>query len=190
MQFGGEPIRSLLANSLRNRRQYRHPSCERVAPKTPRNHARVSMESAMSHKRVLGTLVLLISGLCPAVAFGQHYTQTNLVSNTGAAPVPDSNLRNAWGLVHGPSTPWWISNNFTGTSTLYDVSTTPTTIRPTVVTVPPAPGNQGLGKPTAVMFNGSTTDFLLAPGKPAIFIWVTEDGSISGWNPTVNATTA
>jgi len=144
----------------------------------------------MSHKRVLGTLVLLISGLCPAVAFGQHYTQTNLVSNTGAAPVPDSNLRNAWGLVHGPSTPWWISNNFTGTSTLYDVSTTPTTIRPTVVTVPPAPGHQGLGKPTAVMFNGSTTDFLLAPGKPAIFIWVTEDGSISGWNPTVNATTA
>jgi uncharacterized protein (TIGR03118 family) len=40
------------------------------------------------------------------------------------------------------------------------------------------------------MFNGSPTDFLLAPGKQAIFLWVTEDGTIQGWNPGVNPTTA
>lgn len=144
----------------------------------------------MNHNRVMGSLVLLIIGLCPSLALGQHYTQTNLVSNTGAAPVTDTNLRNAWGLVHGPTTPWWISDNATGLSTVYDVSTTPTTIRNIIVTVPNAPGQPAPGKPTAVMFNGSSTDFLLAPGKPAVFIWVTEDGTISGWNPQVNATQA
>src|SRR5262249_10138310 len=39
--------------------------------------------------------------------------------------------------------------------------------------------------PTGVVFNGSQTDFLLAPGKQAIFLFATEDGTISGWNPGV-----
>ncbi len=144
----------------------------------------------MSHNRVLGTLVLLIIGLCPSLALGQHYTQTNLVSDTGGAPVTDTNLRNAWGLVHGPTTPWWISDNASGLSTVYDVSTTPTTIRNIVVTIPSAPGQATSGTPTGVMFNGSPTDFLVAPGKPAVFIFVTEDGTISAWNPGVNASHA
>src|SRR5689334_8968410 len=143
----------------------------------------------MSHKRVLGSLVLLIIGLCPSVAVGQHYTQTNLVSNTDAAPVTDPNVRNAWGLVHGPATPWWISDNANGTSVAYDVSTTPPTRR-VLITVPNAPSSTESGKPTGVMFNGSPADFLLAPGKQAVFIFVTEDGTISGWNPTVNASSA
>jgi uncharacterized protein (TIGR03118 family) len=161
----------------------------RVAPKTVRNHAPVAVESAMSHNRVLGSLVLLVIGLCPSVAVGQHYTQTNLVSNTGAAPVTDTNLRNAWGIVHGPTTFWWISDNADGSSVAYDVSTTPP-MRKIIVTVPNAPNGTAPGKPTGVLFNGSTTDFLLAPGKQAVFIWVTEDGTISGWNPGVNASTA
>ena len=44
--------------------------------------------------------------------------------------------------------------------------------------------------PTGVMFNGSPTDFLLAPHMPAIFLWVTEDGTVQGWNPGVKPTTA
>jgi len=130
----------------------------------------------------------------PTAALAQHYTQTNLVSNTGSAPVNDANLQNAWGLVHGANTPWWVSNNASGTSTLYDATAVPpgpVTIPATVfVTVPPGAGTSGPGKPTAVMFNGSTTDFLLAPKLPALFIWVTEDGTIAGWNPGVNPTTA
>jgi uncharacterized protein (TIGR03118 family) len=117
----------------------------------------------------------------PAVASAQHYTQTNLVSDTGAPPVlNDPNLKNAWGLVHSATSPWWISNNATGTSTLYDTSTTPPTPRPLVVTVPPAPAQPAPGRPTGVLFSGSATDFLLAPGKQALFIFVTEDGTISG----------
>ena len=63
--------------------------------------------------------------LFPTLAFAQHYQQANLVSNvpvTPTATVTDPNLQNAWGLVHGPATPWWISNNAGGTSTLYDTS--------------------------------------------------------------------
>jgi uncharacterized protein (TIGR03118 family) len=152
----------------------------------------------MNHNRALGSLVVFLLGLSPSLAFGQHYTQTNLVANTADAQLTDANLRNAWGLVHGPATPWWISNNFTGTSTLYDVSTTPPTPQPLppngplVVHVPPPAGSPAgtVGHPTSVLFNGSPTDFLLAPGKRAIFIFATEDGTISGWNPAVNATNA
>jgi uncharacterized protein (TIGR03118 family) len=135
-------------------------------------------------KSVIGIVILLFSSL----AFAQHYTTTNLVSNIpGRAAVTDPNLQNAWGLVAGPGTPWWISNNAGGTSTLYNGAGA---IVPLVVTTPNAPSQSALGSPTGVMFNGSATDFLLAPGKRAIFIWVTEDGTVQGWNPGVQPTTA
>jgi uncharacterized protein (TIGR03118 family) len=155
--------------------------------------------------------------LFPTLASAQHYQQTNLVSNvpvTPAASVSDPNLQNAWGLVHGPGTPWWISNNAGGTSTLYNTSglnpanpsgQTPAPVLVPVsivalnapggtpgngVKVPNAPSQPAPGSPTAVLFNGSTTDFLVAPGKPATFLFATEDGTIQGWNSSVNATTA
>jgi len=129
--------------------------------------------------------------MLPSLAYGQHYRQTDLVSNVAAAPVvTDANVRNAWGLVHGATSPWWISNNATGTSTLINASTIPVTLPSLVVTVPAAPGTSGLGTPTGIVFNGSPSDFLLAPGKPALFIWVTEDGTVSGWNPGVDPTHA
>ena len=136
----------------------------------------------------VGFVVVLFSTLTIA----QHYTQTNLVSNkAGLAPVTDPNLQNPWGLVASPTSPWWLSNNAGGTSTLYATPTgTAATIVPLVVTVPNAPSQPAPGSPTGVMFNGSATDFLLAPSKRAIFIFVTEDGTISGWNPGVQPTTA
>src|ERR1700748_872755 len=55
------------------------------------------------------------------VAFGQHYTETNLVSNTsGVAPVTDPQLQNPWGLSRGSNGDWWISDNLAGVSTLYN----------------------------------------------------------------------
>jgi uncharacterized protein (TIGR03118 family) len=155
--------------------------------------------------------------LFPTLALAQHYQQTNLVSNvpvTPAASVTDPNLQNAWGLVHGPTTPWWISNNAGGTSTLYNTSglnpenpagqtPAPVLVPVTIIAlnapggapgngvkIPNAPSQPAPGSPTSVMYNGSTTDFLLAPGKPAVFLFVTEDGTIQGWNSGVNATTA
>lgn len=130
--------------------------------------------------------------LFSSLVFAQHYTQTNLVSNTGSTPVNDPNIQNAWGLISGPGTPFWVSNNAGGTSTLYSVNAagTAATIVPLVVTIPNAPSQPSPGSPTGVMFNGSPTDFLLAPGKPAFFMFATEDGTIQGWNPGVMPTTA
>ena len=123
--------------------------------------------------------------ILPAISQAQHYKQTNLVSNiVGMAPTIDPNLKNPWGLTRSSGSPWWVGNNNSGTATLYDGKGN---IIPLVVTVPPpgfAPGTQSA--PTGVVFNGSPTDFLLAPGRSAIFIFATEDGTISGWNPGIN----
>jgi uncharacterized protein (TIGR03118 family) len=149
------------------------------------------------------TLLAVGLSLLPVVTKAQHYTQTNLVSDvSGQAPLQDKNLLNAWGLVSSPTgSPWWVSDNAGGTSTLYSISTNSTgglvatlvAINPApneFVTIPNAPSQTPPGSPTGVMFNGSTTDFLLAPGKPALFIFVTEDGTVQGWSPKVNHASA
>jgi uncharacterized protein (TIGR03118 family) len=139
--------------------------------------------------------------LFPAVTPAQHYKQTNLVSDlaTIATPnPPDSNLKNPWGLTRSSTSPWWIGNNNSGTSSLYTGTGAAINIFTEAgggpgnfITVPPpgfAPGAQSA--PTGVVFNGSKTDFLLDKGTPAglpaAFIFATEDGTISGWNPGAN----
>jgi uncharacterized protein (TIGR03118 family) len=142
----------------------------------------------MLHRFATSTALVLITG---AVCFGQHYTQTNLVSNTsGVAPVTDPQLINPWGISRGSGSPWWISDQRTGLSTLYDGAGVKQSL---IVTIPPAdPTNKNTptGTPTGTIFNGSQTDFLLAPGKPAVFLFSTNDGTIAGWNPAVAATLA
>src|SRR5216683_6594740 len=128
--------------------------------------------------------------MLPVLTFAQRYKQTNLVSNiTGMAPTIDPNLKNPWGLTRSSGSPWWVGNNNSGTSTLYDGKGNAI---PLVVTVPPPKGAPAgtQSAPTGVVFNGSPTDFFLAPGKQAIFIFATEDGTISGWNPGVNPPTS
>lgn len=119
-------------------------------------------------------------------ACAQHYTQVNLVANaSGVAPVTDPNLVNPWGLSRAAGSPWWVSDNGTGLSTLYNGAGA---ITPLVVTIPksnPASTMFPTGTPTGTISNGSTTDFLLAPGAPAVFLFATVDGTISGWNPGV-----
>src|SRR5437016_1859390 len=121
-----------------------------------------------------------------ATGFAQHYTQTNLVSNTaGVAPVTDPQLINPWGLSRNSGSPWWVSDQATGFSTLYNGAGTKQSL---IVTIPPSdPNNKNTptGTPTGTIANSSPTDFLLAPGKPAVFLFSTIDGTIAGWNPTV-----
>jgi len=118
------------------------------------------------------------------VAFAQHYDQHNLVSDiSGMAATTDPNLVNPWGLARSSTSPWWVSDNGIGVATLYNGSGTPV---PLVVTIP---GTNGPAAPTGVVFNGSMS-FQLTTGKPALFIFVTEDGTISGWNPNVDPTHA
>src|SRR5207247_4014513 len=77
-------------------------------------------------------------------ATSSSYTSTNLVGDTaGAAAQVDPHLVNAWGLVAGPSTPWWVSNKGTNSSTLYDGTGA---VLPLVVTVP--------RPPTGIVFTG------------------------------------
>jgi hypothetical protein len=64
------------------------------------------------------TALTLIMGVG---CFAQHYTQTNLVSNaSGIAPVTNPQLINPWGISRGSGSPWWVSDNATGFSTLYN----------------------------------------------------------------------
>ena len=124
--------------------------------------------------------------LLGARADAQHYTQTNLVSDQSGAAVLDANLRNPWGLARSSTSPWWVSNNGTGTSTLYNGNTgAPASL---IVTIPPISGS-GDGVPTGTVFN-FTKGFELTQGNPARFLFVTEDGTVSGWNPAVDPTHA
>ncbi len=123
--------------------------------------------------------------LWPAALFAQQYQQQNLVSDTvleGTNP-PDPNLKNPWGIARGTTTPWWVSDNRTGVSTLYDGDGTKV---PLTVTIPHT-AQTASGTPTGVVFNGSSTDFAVTPGAPALFIFVSLDGTISGWNPGTGA---
>ena len=118
------------------------------------------------------------------------YLQTNLVSSVpGLAQRTDPTLVNAWGIVHPPTGPWWVNANGSGIAFLFDSQGNPfPATAPLVVTIPTASGS-GSSSPTGVVFN-ATTDFAVATAAPARFIFVTEDGTIAGWNSGVNPTTA
>jgi uncharacterized protein (TIGR03118 family) len=119
------------------------------------------------------------------------YVQKKLVSDmSGVAHTTDRNLVNSWGIARNPTGPWWVNDNGTGVSTLYNGNGDPFPLTaPLVVTIPPPEGGTGTATPTGIVFNG-TKDFEVATNKPARFIFVTEDGTISGWNPDVNQTNA
>jgi uncharacterized protein (TIGR03118 family) len=123
--------------------------------------------------------------LYPGKASAQHYTQTNLVSDiVGEAPVHDPNLINPWGLTRSATSPWWVSDNNAGVSTLYTGTGQIIPINGNGIVTIPAPKNAPAGTisaPTGTVFNGSG-DFVLPNGNPALFIFATEDGTISGWN--------
>jgi len=125
-----------------------------------------------------------------APAWAQYHL-TNLVSNqVHQAPTIDPLLANAWGLARSATGAWWISDNDTGWSTLYDAAGTQVPLRvliPTAGNGPISPtGLNGPGTPTGIVFNGSATDFQIQ-GQSSAFIFATLDGTISAWVPGVNA---
>lgn len=139
------------------------------------------------------------------------FIETDLVANR--SPLTDNNgivhiaantdahLKNAWGLTSSPTSPFWVSDNNNGTSTIYNSQGQPFPVPPApaplVVSIP-APGDPlgATGAPTGVVFNialgqgafkvsGFAKDGTPA-SAPAIFLFATEDGTILGWNPGVN----
>jgi len=134
----------------------------------------------------LGLVLLMVSA--PAQA---QYRLTNLVSDqVHQAPTIDPLLANAWGLARSATGAWWISDNDTGWSTIYDATGKQQSLRvliPTTGNGPVSPtGLNGPGTPTGIVFNGSSTDFQVQ-GWPSVFISATLDGTISAWVPGVNA---
>jgi uncharacterized protein (TIGR03118 family) len=136
----------------------------------------------------------------PAALFAQQYQKTNLVSDLGTlgAHTVDPKLKNPWGIARGPSgNPWWVSDEKSGVSTLYNAQGTPANVlnpgaNGLVVTIPPSVPPPSIGTPTGVVFNGSANDFRVAPPGVAqtFFLFVSLDGTISGWDPAANPTTA
>ena len=131
-----------------------------------------------------------LAALAAAPASAQRYIQHDLVSDEpGLAAFTDPNLVNAWGIASNASGPIWIANNGTGTSTLYHGNGT---ALPLVVTIPAGAANTEGAVPTGVVFNG-TGEFTVTADSasgPALFLFAGEDGTISGWNPNVDATHA
>jgi len=137
----------------------------------------------------LGALAFGLAMSAAVFADPGNYVVHNLVSNQpGVADHQDGNLRNAWGIVFGPTNPVWVSDNTSGVSTVYDGAgnkiLTGNPPHPLVVTIPG-------GKPTGITFNPSTTDFQITCAgvtSSAAFLWATENGVIAAWNGTCGST--
>jgi uncharacterized protein (TIGR03118 family) len=137
-------------------------------------------------------LLFLAAGLFTAVsARADTYSWTNFQSDiAGVAQHVDPNLVNPWGMsVSAPNGTIWVSDNGTGVSTLYGQDGT---ARSLVVTIPTSKQNRGTGNPTGQVRNNTSFFQVTKNGNsaPAFFIFVSEDGSISGWNPTLDPTHA
>lgn len=127
-----------------------------------------------------------------SLALAQHYQQTNLVSDVpGLAAHTDSDLVNCWGMVRSGGSPWWVSDNGTGKSTLYNATGTKIILGggtvPAVV-IPPPVGSSDPATPTGIVANGGSGFVVAGPlgSGPARFIFATEDGTISGWSPSAD----
>jgi len=117
-----------------------------------------------------------------SAASDNHYTVHNLVSDQpGVADHQDPYLVNAWGIAASSTSPWWVADNGTDRSTLYNGDGV---ARPLVVSVD--------GGPTGTVFNGNSSAFFISDGLghsgPALFMFATEAGTIRGWNPALPPT--
>jgi uncharacterized protein (TIGR03118 family) len=144
---------------------------------------------------VVAAAIALIAAARAADPAANAYVETDLVSDQPGAPHKDPNLKNAWGVAFSPAgSPFWIADNNSGKSTLYDGTGA---IQKLVVTIP-CPPKPGAGSgcpasaaPTGIVFNTNPKGFIVpGTGKPATFIFDTEDGTISAWNGGTKAVIA
>ena len=136
----------------------------------------------------VGAALLIGASAGPAAAAHRHhhhgdrgaYVETPIVSDQpGMAPVTDPNLVNPWGISFGPTTPLWVANNGTSTSTLYSTNAGPAKL-PLVVGTQPGP--------TGTVFN-DTTEFRLPDGSASNFLFDSLSGQLSAWGGGTKTTT-
>jgi uncharacterized protein (TIGR03118 family) len=120
------------------------------------------------------------------------FSQTNLVSD-GFVPAAnmDPNLINPWGVAFSAQGPFWVADNGSGVATVYDGAGTPQTVLgQSSIAIARPPGQTTPATPTGEVFNPTQQGFDISSGGKtgsAAFLFATEDGTISGWNPEVNA---
>lgn len=118
------------------------------------------------------------------------FTATVLVADTAGvgAQTTDANLVNPWGIAFGPTSPVWVANAHSDTSTVYDGNGRPQpAATPRVVTLE-GPGATSDFEPTGIVFNG-TTDFVVTAGArsaSASFLFAGESGALAGWASAVS----
>lgn len=122
--------------------------------------------------------------MAASAAMAQTFSVDYLVSNqAGKAAHTDPLLANPWGLAYAPGGAFWVSDEASGWSTLYDASGDLESLQ---VIVPPSSGT-GAGTPTGIVYNGST-EFQIDTWT-SVFIFATLDGTISGWSDFEPSTT-
>jgi uncharacterized protein (TIGR03118 family) len=137
---------------------------------------------------VVGLALAALVGPATAAPKANRFDQINAVSDLpGVAPILDPLLINPWGLALSPTSPLWVANNVTGAATLYrgDGGGTPFTKVPLEVTVIN-------GLPTGQVFNDTSSFVVSTPlgSGSARFIFDSQTGDITGWNPAASPTTA
>ena len=133
-----------------------------------------------------------MSSQSTAMNVSDRFIQTNLVTDGSvAAAHNDPKLINPWGVSHGPGGPFWVSDNNTGVTTVYTGNGTPVPIAGhSSITIATPPGQTSPASPTGQVFNTAGHGFDITQNgttASSVFIFATEDGTISGWNPSVNA---
>jgi uncharacterized protein (TIGR03118 family) len=135
------------------------------------------MQRGFSRMGVFSVALGLVLMAVSSAAVAQSYHRNNLVSNlSGKAAHTDPLLKNPWGLVYAPGAPFWVSDEASGWSTLYDGKGNPQSLQ---VVIPPKSGT-GNGMPTGIVYNGSQ-EFKIRNWVSA-FLFATLDGTISGWS--------
>ena len=149
------------------------------------------------------------SGVAAAQGNPNRYVVTALTSNLTSATIPNQDpvLQNAWGVAFTPGgSPFWIADNATGCSTLYDGKGVPQTKNPfkgkVAIPLPPLPGAPSTtsckpvsptanppptnAAPTGMVWNPASAFLVPGTSIAAVFIWATEDGTISAWAPSIS----
>src|SRR5436309_955918 len=142
-----------------------------------------------TQKSIRNALLVIVATLLSAtLAKADTYSWQNFQSDiAGVAAHTDSNLVNPWGMAASANGTIWVANNGTGTSTLYHQDGTALSL---VVEIATSAQNRGDANPTGLVYNGGSSFVVTENGVsgPSRFIFASEDGSISGWNPTVDQT--
>lgn len=142
--------------------------------------------------RTQASLALAALSMATTAAAAPHFQQTNLVTDDqaalgaigfSAAVTVDPALINPWGISYAPSGPFWISNQGSGTSTLYNGAGVKIPLTVTILGAEAGPSG-----PTGQVFYGGS-GFKLSNGNPGRFFFANLNGSISGWNPGAGTTT-